>query len=141
MRILVVGATGGTGHELVKQALERGHDVVALARKPEKIELKHERLHVVQGDVMDPSTLDPAMKDVDAVVSALGHKRYLGPSNILSQGTRNLIDAVQRNGVKRLVVESALGVGDSAGKLGAYYTLFVIPFILPFYWFDKGRQE
>ncbi len=43
--------------------------------------------------------------------------------------------------MKRLVVETALGVGDSAGRLGLYYTLFTIPFILPFYWHDKGRQE
>ena len=141
MRILVVGATGGTGREIVQQALERGHEVVALARKPEKIDVKHERLHVVKGDVMELSTLDAAMKNIDAVMCALGHKRWLGPSSILSQGTRNLIDAMQRNGVKRLVVESALGVGDSIGKLGVYYTLFTIPFILPFYWFDKERQE
>lgn len=141
MRILVVGATGGTGREIVKQALERGHDVVALARNPSKLDLKHERLRVVKGDVTDPSTLDAAVRDVDAVVCALGHKRWLGPSNILSQGTRNIIAAMEKNGVKRLVVESALGVGDSIGRLGVYYTLFTIPFILPFYWFDKERQE
>ena len=140
MRILVIGATGGTGREIVKQALERGHDIVALARNPAKLDVKHDRLRVVKGDVMDPSILD-AVKGVDAVVCALGHKRYLGPSNILSQGTRNLIDAMERSGVKRLVVESALGVGDSIGKLGVYYTLFVIPVILPFYWYDKARQE
>lgn len=141
MRILIIGATGGTGREIVKQALERGHDVVALARNPAKLDLKHDHLRVVKGDVMEPSTLDAAVKDVDAAVCALGHKRYFGPSNILSQGTSNLIAAMERDGVKRLVVESALGVGDSIGKLGVYYTLFVIPFILPFYWYDKGRQE
>ena len=141
MRILVIGATGGTGREIVKQALERGHDVVALARTPGKLDLKHDRLRVVKGDVMDPSTLDAAVKDVDAVVCALGHKRWLGPSNILSQGTRNIVAAMEKNGVKRLVVETALGVGDSIGRLGVYYTLFTIPFILPFYWFDKERQE
>jgi len=141
MHILVIGATGGTGREIVKQALERGHDVAALARKPAKLDLKHDRLRVVQGDVMDPSTLDAAVKDCDVVVCALGHKRWLGPSKILSQGTRNLIAAMERRGVKRLVVESALGVGDSVGRLGVYYTLFTIPLILPFYWFDKERQE
>jgi uncharacterized protein YbjT (DUF2867 family) len=141
MRILVIGATGKTGREIVKQALERGHDVVALARTPGKLDLKHDRLRVVKGDVMDPSTLDAAVKDVDAVVCALGHKRWLGPSNILSQGTRNIVAAMEKNGVKRLVVETALGVGDSIGRLGVYYTLFTIPFILPFYWFDKERQE
>jgi uncharacterized protein YbjT (DUF2867 family) len=141
MRILVIGATGGTGREIVKQALERGYDVVAFARNPSKIKTTHERLRVAQGDVLKPETLDAAMSGVDAVVCALGHKRWLGPSNIKSEGTRNIVRAMERHGVKRLVVESALGVGDSIGRLGVYYTLFTIPFILPFYWYDKGRQE
>ena len=141
MRILVIGATGGTGREIVKQALERGHDVVALARKPSKIKTQNDRLRVVQGDAMDPASVDAAVQGCDAVVCALGHKRYLGPSKILSEGTRNIVRAMEKHGVKRLVVETALGVGDSIGKLGVYYTLFTIPFILPFYWYDKGRQE
>jgi putative NADH-flavin reductase len=141
MQILVIGATGGTGREIVKQALERGHDVVALARKPSKMKTTHERLRVVQGDVMDAASVDAAMQGCGAVVCALGHKRWLGPSKILSEGTRNIVHAMEKHGVKRLVVESALGVGDSIGRLGLYYTLFTIPVILPFYWFDKGRQE
>jgi putative NADH-flavin reductase len=141
MRILIVGATGGTGRELVEQALERGHHVTALARNPAKVKHTHEHLTVVKGDVMHPASLAAAVRGQDAVVCALGHKRWLGPSKILSQGTRNLVDAMKAAGVKRLVVETALGVGDSAGRLGLYYTLFTIPFILPFYWYDKGRQE
>ncbi len=141
MRILVIGATGGTGREIIAQALERGHDVVALARKPSKIKTQHERLRVVQGDVVDPASLDAAMQGCDAAVCALGHKRWLGPSKILSEGTRNVVRAMEKHGVKRLVVETALGVGDSIGRLGVYYTLFTIPVILPFYWYDKGRQE
>jgi putative NADH-flavin reductase len=141
MRILVIGATGGTGREIVTQALERGHDVVALVRKPSKVATKHERLRVVQGDVMEAASVDAAVQGCDAVVCALGHKRWLGPSKILSEGTRNIVRAMQTHGVQRLVVESALGVGDSVGRLGVYYTLFTIPFILPFYWYDKERQE
>lgn len=141
MRILVIGATGGTGREIVKQALERGHDVVALARNPSKIKAQHERLRVVRGDVMDLASIEAALQGCAAVVCALGHKRWLGPSKILSEGTRNIVRAMEKQGVKRLVVETALGVGDSIGKLGVYYTLFTIPFILPFYWYDKGRQE
>ncbi|MDH4037853.1 MAG: SDR family oxidoreductase [Candidatus Krumholzibacteria bacterium] len=141
MRILIVGANGGTGRELVKQALERGHHVTALARSPAKVKLTHDHLTVAKGDVMDPASLAAAVRGQDAVVCALGHKRWLGPSKILSQGTRNLVDAMNAAGVKRLVVETALGVGDSTGRLGVYYTLFTIPFILPFYWYDKGRQE
>lgn len=141
MRVLVVGASGGTGREVVKQALEDGHDVTALVRNPAKFPLTHERLTVMRGNVMDAASIETAVRGQDAVLCALGHKQWLGPSKILSQGTRNIVRAMEKHGVKRLVVETALGVGDSAGRLGLYYTLFTIPFILPFYWYDKGRQE
>ena len=141
MQIIVFGATGGTGQEIVKQALERGHDVTAFVRNPDKVKMTHDRLSIVRGNVMDAASVDAAMPGHDAVLVAIGHRRYLGPSNILSQGTRHVVNAMQRHGVRRMVCETALGVGDSAGRLGVYYTLFVVPVILPFYWYDKGRQE
>jgi len=57
------------------------------------------------------------------------------------EGTKNIIEAMEKNKVRRFICETALGVGNSFGKLGLYYTLFTIPFILPFYFWDKGRQE
>jgi len=141
MRVLVIGASGGTGREIVRQALEQGHHVTALVRNPARMSGPNPHVAVVTGDVMDPASLASAMRDQDAVLCALGHKRWAGPSRILSQGTHNVVEAMSAAGVRRLIVETALGVGDSAGRLGLYYTLFVIPFILPFYWFDKGRQE
>jgi uncharacterized protein YbjT (DUF2867 family) len=141
MRILVIGATGGSGREIVKQALERGHDVVAMVRKPSKVKTTHEHLRVVQGDVMDAASVDAAMQGCDAVVCALGHKRWLGPSKTLSEGTRNIVRAMEKHGVKRLVVETSLGVGDSFGRLGVVFTVFTMSIILPFYFYDKLRQE
>jgi putative NADH-flavin reductase len=141
MRLIVFGASGKTGREIVAQALERGHNVTAFVRNPAKLNISHERLRVARGDVMDAASVDAAMADHDAVLVALGHRRYLGPSDILSRGTRHVVEATKKHGVRRIVCETALGVGDSAGRLGVYYTLFVIPFILPFYWYDKGRQE
>lgn len=141
MRILIIGGTRGTGREVVKQALERGHDVVALARKPSKIKTTHERLRIVQGDVMEPASVEAAVQGCDAVLCTLGHRRWIGPSNTLSEGTRNVVRAMEKHGVKRLVVVTSLGVGNSTGRLGLLYTLFTIPFILPFYWYDKGLQE
>ena len=141
MRILIVGSTGGTGRQLVQQALERGHQVTAFARRPEKLAIQHENLRVVRGDVLEAASVGAAVKGQDAVLSALGHKRWLGPTRILSAGTANLLDAMAAHGVKRLICETSLGVGDSFGRLGLYYTLFVIPVILPFYFWDKGRQE
>lgn len=141
MRLLVFGASGKTGREIVTQALERGHDVTAFVRNPAKFSFSHERLSIVRGDVMDSASVEAAMPGHDAVLIALGHRRYLGPSNIVSRGTQHIIDAMKKHGVRRIVCETALGVGDSTGRLGVYYTLFVIPVILPFYWYDKGRQE
>ncbi len=141
MRLLIVGATGGTGRQLVAQALERGHQVTALARNPARVKLQHERLRVVRGDVLDDASVERAVRGQDAVLSALGHKRWLYPNRILSDGTRNLLRAMEALGVRRFVCESSLGVGDSRGRLGLYFTLFVIPFILPFYYWDKSRQE
>ena len=141
MNILIIGATGGTGKELVNQALEKNYHVTAFVRNPSKLKIKHERLKIVLGNVLNPESLNSAVKGMDAVLCALGHKKWFYPNSILSQGTKNILDAMERNNVSRFICETALGVGDSFGRLGLYYTLFTIPFILPFYYWDKGRQE
>lgn len=140
-RLLIVGATGGTGRQLVVQALERGYRVTALARRPADLELEHPRLSVVRGDVLDAASLAAATEGQDAVLCALGHRRFLYPTRILSRGTANLLEAMATHGVRRLVVETALGIGSSAGRMGLYYTLFTIPVVLPWYFADKARQE
>ena len=141
MRLLIVGATGGTGLQLVSQALGRGHQVTAFVRNPSRLKMAHERLHVARGDVLDYASVERAIQGHEAVLSALGHKRWFYPNRILSEGTRNLIRAMETHGVRRLVCETSLGISESRGRLGLYYTLFVIPDILPFYFWDKGRQE
>src|SRR6266849_6714838 len=140
-RVLVIGATGGTGRQLVSQALERGYAVTALVRDPLRLRLDHPQLAVIQVDVLDQGSVDAAMGGKEAVLSALGHRRFFYPTRILSEGTRNILRAMETHGVRRLVCETALGIGDSAGRLGLLYTLFVIPVILPFYFWDKTRQE
>ncbi len=141
MRLLIIGATGGTGRQLVSQALERRHDVTAFARSPWKIQVQHPRLTVAVGDVLDRLSVEAAVRDQDAVLCALGHKRWFYPNVILSEGTWNILRAMDGHGVRRFVCETSLGVGDSFARLGLTYTLFVIPFILPFYFWDKERQE
>lgn len=140
-RILIIGATGGTGRQLVAQALERGYAVTAMVRDPARLQVEHPQLTIRQGDVLDAASVEAAMRDQDAVVSALGHTRFFQPTRIQSDGTRHLLQAMKANGVRRLVCETALGIGDSAGRLGILYTLLVVPLILPFYFWDKARQE
>jgi len=78
-RVLIVGATGGTGRQLVEQALERGHTVTALTRDPSALRVEHPRLTVVRGDVLDYVSVEVAVRGQDAVLSALGHKRSFTP--------------------------------------------------------------
>ena len=141
LRILIIGATGGTGRELVRQALEQGHQVTALVRKPKKMKLEHPNLRVVKGNVRDYDLVEPAVRGQSAVVCALGTKRFFYPSRVISDGTANILRAMKKCNVPRLVCESSLGVGNSVGRLGLLYTFFVVPLILPFIFYDKVRQE
>lgn len=141
MKILIIGASGKTGIELVKQGLERGHEVTALVRNPGKFKLSSPSLKVIQGDVLVQESLNQAVNGQDAILSALGHKRFVIPSKILSEGTQNIIRAMDQNKVRRLICITSLGINDSRFKLGLYYTLFTIPFILLFYFLDKAKQE
>ena len=141
LRLLIIGATGGTGRQLVEQALSQGHEVTAFVRNPAKFSLQHPKLRIVQGDVLVPASLEPAMQGQDGVLSALGHKKFLGPTRILSEGTANILRAMKNARVQRFICESSLGIGSTAGRGGVFATLFVYPIILPFYSWDKLRQE
>ena len=141
MRLLLIGATGGTGAQVLRQALVQRHDVTALVRTPSKLSVADPRLRVCKGDVLDRASILAAMQGHEAVISTLGHKQWFRPTRILSEGTRNILLAMEATGVQRFICQTSLGVGSSWGRLGLPYTLFVIPFILPFYYFDKGRQE
>ncbi len=141
MKVLIIGATGKLGKALVKQALEEDHIVTAFARNPKKVKLKNKNLTIAKGNVLDLDSLSKAVQGHDAVISALGHKRWFIKTSILSKGTKNIIVAMEKNEVKRFICVTALGVGDSRFKLGLYYTLFVVPLILYFYFRDKEIQE
>jgi uncharacterized protein len=73
--VTVFGGTGKTGRHLVRLALDAGHRVTVLARTPAKLDLEHERLHVLQGDIGDPAAVATAVQGADAVLSVLGPTR------------------------------------------------------------------
>ena len=107
MKLFVIGATGRTGREVVEQALARGHQVAAFVRSPEGIKLKNERLTVIKGNAMDEDQLANAMQNHDAVVSTLGPREVFKPTSMLYDSAFAITGAMQRAGIKRLVVLSA----------------------------------
>ncbi|MEH2416717.1 NAD(P)-dependent oxidoreductase [Nostoc sp.] len=141
MKILVIGATGPTGQQIVEQGLAQGHQVTALVRNPDKFEMQHNSLQIVKGDILDPASLD-AVQQQDAVISSLGTKKIgLEPVTVLSEGTKNLLQAMERHSVKRLICITGLGAGDSKGHGGLLYDKLILPLILRRIYDDKDRQE
>ena len=107
MKLFVIGATGRTGQEIVQQALARNHQVTAFVRSPGSINLGNERLTVLKGAAMDEDELFRAMQNHDAVVSTLGPREVFKPSSMLHDSALATTRAMNRAGVKRLVVLSA----------------------------------
>jgi putative NADH-flavin reductase len=140
MHVLVIGATGRTGRQVVIQALGQGHGVTALVRNPVDIRQQDERLKVIHGDVLDYPSVESAMQGQDAVVSALGARTH-GRTTVLSEGTKNIIRAMEQQKVRRFVCESSLGVGDSAGQMGWLFDWLVLPLWLRHVYRDKEVQE
>jgi len=107
MKLFVIGATGRTGREIVQQALARGHHVTGFVRSPERVSVKNERLSVLKGNVMDENQLFQAMQNQDAVISTLGPREVFKPTSMLHDSAVATTRAMNRSGVKRLVVLSA----------------------------------
>jgi len=114
--LLVIGATRHTGRFALQQALATGYTVTALARDPARIDVTHERLTVIRGDVLDPTTLGPSMAGADAVISTLGVTGR-APTTLYSEGTRNIITAMRATGVRRLVVVTAAPLNSDGDTL------------------------
>lgn len=140
-KILVLGATGGTGRHIVAQALARGHEVTALVRSPEKAEgLLGAKLIV--GDVRDLATLRVAIRGQNSVVSALGTPvSPLRKVTLFSEATRALIGAMKAESVMRLVAITGIGAGDSRGHGGLVFDRLIFPLLLRHIYADKDRQE
>jgi len=139
MKVLVIGATGLTGTHLVKKLLARGDDVTALVRNPSSYEVKHERLRVAQGEARDLASLERACEGQDAVVSAFGPRNFK-KDDIQEVFMKNLLAAMQKSGVKRLVNLSAWGAGDSYAQAGFVAKLF-FALVLKNLYADKNRGE
>jgi len=139
MKILVVGATGPLGLEIVKEAQKTGHAVTAMVRS--SLAQFPQGVRTVQGDVLRPETLAEAVLDQEAVISSLGSKISFKPLTMLSEGTRNLVQAMRSKNVNRLICITGIGAGDSKGHGGFLYDRLIQPLLLNEVYKDKDRQE
>jgi uncharacterized protein YbjT (DUF2867 family) len=141
MKVLVLGATGATGRQIVSQACAKGHSVAALVRSRAKAgDLPGAEL--VEGDARDAQTLARALQDCSGVISALGTPMSpFREITLLSTATRALVDTMTRQNVRRLVCITGLGAGDSRGHGGLFFDKVFLPLFLRKVYEDKDRQE
>jgi biliverdin reductase / flavin reductase len=144
VKVAIFGASGGTGRIMIRKALERGHQVTAAARNPSALLGGHERLRVVEADVMQPQTLDAVVEDQDAVITSVSVGNALRegrkPTTLFSEGTRNVIAAMERQGIRRLVCLSSSAV-EPDPALGIVFGKIMRPLLFKEMYADMSRME
>mgnify|MGYP001190822596 CR=1 FL=1 len=140
MKVIVFGATGTVGRLAVENLLKAGHSVTAFARSPEKLNLSDPKLRLAAGDAMKLSDVTAAVAGHDAVVVTLG-SGMSRKSKIRSQGTMNVIKAMQIHGVRRLIAQSTLGARDSWPTLNFWWKRVMFGVLLAPVFRDHELQE
>jgi uncharacterized protein YbjT (DUF2867 family) len=144
MRILIIGASQGTGALTTRAALARGHEVTAFARSPEKLAFEHPKLTRLKRDLHQKASVEGAVHGHDAVIvtaSSASLKSFKENPSYFFQGTADVIDAMKASGVRRLVVLSALGIGESRKLAGFIVEKLILGFLLKAPFQDHERQE
>lgn len=140
MNLLILGSTGGTGQHLVRQALDQDHTVTALARTPDKLIIKHERLSVIEGDVLDEELLNKLVPNKDAILSALGVNKTWKSDGLITNAVTLIVKLMSIHDVKRLILVSAFGAGDSINQANPIQK-FLARVLLRSRYEDKTRSE
>lgn len=141
MKVMVLGGAGRVGRLVVAEALERGHEVLALVRNAAKLaNLRHPNLTVMPGDALDDRVLQRISLGYDAVVQAIGAPAARA-TTVFSDSTKVLLEVMKTNGIRRLVAITGIGAGDSKGHGGFVYDHIVYPLFTKPLYEDKTRQE
>lgn len=139
MKIALFGGSRGVGRQVLEQALAQGDEVQALLRNPDSFDYSHPQLTIVPGNVLQPEDVARCVTGATAVVCSLGSTSQ-NPDNVVSEGTGHIIKAMQTAGVKRLVVVTSIGVGDSKDQVPMAFKL-LMKTVLKAAMADKENQE
>ncbi len=139
MKVAILGATHGIGLELTKAALAEGHEVTGLARHPERMPIRHERLHLVGGDAQDFETVAKIVEGREVVFDCLGTKKPFERTTLFSRSAENLAKLLTPE--QLLIAVTGIGAGDSRGHGGFFYDRIMLPIFLRRMYADKDRQE
>ncbi len=142
MNILLFGATGGTGKEVLLQSLEQGHTVTAIVRNPSKIKIQSQRLKIIKGDVL-ASIPDYTFAEQDAVICCLGTPANKA-TTLRSEGTKNIIATMNKTNVSRFICQTSLGYDDSIEVLNCtsfFFKKIIVPYILKATFKEHHLQE
>lgn len=140
-KIIIFGSTGTIGKHILKQALATENQVTAFCRNKSNLDpIEHQNLHIVEGDVCDNKQVENAIKRHDTVIITLGSGKNR-KSNVRSEGTKNIIAAMINQGVKRLICQTTLGVGDSHDNLNFFWKRIMFGWFLKHVFLDHVLQE
>ncbi|GET21657.1 NAD(P)-dependent oxidoreductase [Prolixibacter denitrificans] len=127
MNVFLFGASGPTGLRVVDQLLTSGYRVKAMARNPESCSFPDSKsLTVLKGDVMQPDTFQDHFSDIDVVISTLGTGTNRKPTNIYSEGGRNMMAAMKKFGIKKLIVLTAAAFDTSDPQTNTFIVKAIV---------------
>jgi putative NADH-flavin reductase len=138
VKLTIFGASSATGRLLVEKALAAEHDVTAFVRDPSRLGSMNGMLRVLAGDALNPSQVEEAIMGQEAVLSTLGPRGK--PAVMAAQSTRHIVDAMERHGVKRLVVVSVAGISVPQDRRGFNLAGRLIKLILKDVFIDRENQ-
>ena len=141
MRILLIGASRGIGFELLQQLLSAGHNITAVIRNPQRLQISNDNLKVIKGDILDKKSVEDGVEGQEAVCITIGINPTLKPVEVFSRGTGLVIEAMKKLSCRRLVCVTGIGAGDSCNHGGFFYDRIINPLLLKNLYADKDRQE
>jgi putative NADH-flavin reductase len=142
MKVLLIGASGLLGQEVIKRSTHYGHAITAMVRDTKSYQRVGSEARLVSADVLQPSSFKEAINGQDAVICSLGIGLTFRHVTVFSEGTRNLLDIAGKEDMPpRLIVVTGIGAGESRGHGGFLYDKIIEPTVLRTIYEDKDRQE